>query len=247
MTLRDDLKAALLEVGKLTRAATGGKGIEDVVGQIISQHTGLPIIASGEFKRNYLEYYEIMGGQSGLYMPVYDFSAFKEKEIKSQVKRKDGFIAVQPRGSQSTPDLLVVSGYRGIPFEMKSSANGMISWNSGLPRKGFVYIYNKYAGNKNNPSGTTFFMGESRMGETMYASFASERADLQAKADTNAKLRAAVQEGSEEGTVADDALGSDIKTYVRPMYTDTIRYLSDAGRARREAAVFAFLEKVGAP
>ena len=80
-TVKEQVLVAFKEIMDLSQLSSGGGGVEDVVARILSKHTKLSIISGEEFKRNFNEYYSIMGDQKGLYERVYDFSEFRDKEL----------------------------------------------------------------------------------------------------------------------------------------------------------------------
>lgn len=86
---------------------------------------------------------------------IFEFESMFDKAI----------LVDKPNGSQQWPDALLIYRFRGIAFEIKSSKNQKIAWNSGggdrIPAKG-IYIFNSRAPRAAdvNTSETTFFLGE---------------------------------------------------------------------------------------
>lgn len=229
---KQQVTAALQEIKQLAQLSSGGKGTETVIASIFAKHTKLPIIDTDQFKRDYTEYYTLMGKENQKFEPIFDFSQYRQKPLKSGLKRKDGFIAFQPRGTQSAPDILLVTDYVGLPIEVKAShKNGNILWNSNLPKKGFIYIYNQWASTPKKPAGTTFFMGQDDITQTIYDILRTTRAKLQAIANkSNAAIASAQGQGSQ------------FDMYVRPMHNAKQNYLLDVNTQEREQSVLEYIQ-----
>jgi len=86
---------------------------------------------------------------------TYNFNFTHLPKIVDNGKPLNLLIIDKPNGSQKWPDLLIVYDGIGLPLEVKSAKEDKITWNSGIPRSGGVYIFNCYGRSK-----TTCFLGE---------------------------------------------------------------------------------------
>jgi hypothetical protein len=131
----------------------------------------------------------------------------------------------KPNGKQNWPDLLLAYEHRGLPLECKTVNGQKIVWNSGLPRRGGVYIFN--GTNVAVGAHTTFFLGESMISDEERKILLEGRAanDAQA-AGFNDRLA---------------QLQSDWTLYPRPMFNCGTHLLSSESRASREQDVLHFL------
>jgi len=69
------------------------------------------------------------------------------------------FYIEQPLGTQSTPDFLVFENNQIFYVELKSSSDDKITWNSGYPHPGYIYLFSS---GKHNSQ--TVFLGEDAWG-----------------------------------------------------------------------------------
>lgn len=82
----------------------------------------------------------------------YSIKEYKDKNYKKGGKRivsgkinrelPDGHF-YEPLGSQSAPDICIIENGFCYPLEFKSTTSGNITWNSGLPDKNYIYIFNR--------------------------------------------------------------------------------------------------------
>ena len=133
----------------------------------------------------------------------------------------------QPNNTQQFPDLVIVIGNNCLNIEIKSSKHDQIVWNSGLPRKDAVYIYNGVGISKDNTVGTTFFLGQHTISET-------ERVILLRARELNHRI------SKEYNT---QLVNSCWSIYARPMFNYTGQFLSHPDRRKREQDVEDFLLK----
>ena len=80
------------------------------------------------------------------------------KAIKKWVAQgnfPDWHYIYQPHGKQAAPDFMIFYKGKKIELECKSSEEGKISWNSGFPTPGRMYLYSSL---KHQQS--TYFMGD---------------------------------------------------------------------------------------
>lgn len=91
----------------------------------------------------------------------FDFSDLPK--ICDNGKIVDLILVDKPNGSQKWPDMLIIYNNIGLPIEIKSSKNDVILWNSGLPKKDTLYIFNCYGKNK-----TTVFLGQHAITDEVY-------------------------------------------------------------------------------
>jgi len=131
----------------------------------------------------------------------------------------------QPNNTQQWPDILIVYRKRGISIEIKSSKHDQIVWNSGLPRKNGIYIYNGLSGSENGVS-TTYFLGQHVLDD-------KEQTALH-------KSRTACHEVSK--AYNDLLVDSKWSLYARPMFNYTGRFLSSTTRKNREKSVLDFVQ-----
>ncbi len=84
---------------------------------------------------------------------------FKELELVSKTPR----IISQPFGIQQSPDLLLIKDGKCLPIELKftEKKSSTPTWNSGLPRLKFLYIYGSF-----ELRDVVFFKGEDLLTET---------------------------------------------------------------------------------
>lgn len=72
-----------------------------------------------------------------------------------------------PLGKQNWPEFALYHNGKVLPIEVKSSADGKIVWNGGLPRKGCLYVY-FYTKNRAEGRRTTIFFGEDIISDEVY-------------------------------------------------------------------------------
>lgn len=132
----------------------------------------------------------------------------------------------QPNDTQQWPDILIIYRKRGINIEVKSSRQDHIVWNSGLPRKNSIYIYNGGLKQGNNASPkTTFFLGQHIINDM-------EQEILYKASDENHKI-------SKEYN--DKLMESGWSLYARPMFNYVGKFLSHENRVKREKEVKEFI------
>lgn len=122
----------------------------------------------------------------------------------------------KPNGSQNWPDLVIAFQRRAMPIECKSSKNGKITWNSGLPQERGVYVFNsdpqKGRGKiESLARHTTFFLGADCIRN-------SDLDKLKEGEELNHKLAKQVNDYLR-------ATGSGWTLYARPMFNDSAYYL----------------------
>ncbi len=133
----------------------------------------------------------------------------------------------QPNNTQQWPDILIVYKRRGLGIEVKSSKHDQIVWNSGLPRKNSIYIYNGEVTAHNNVPNTTYFLGQ-------HIITLKELELLHKAGEANHKV----------SKIYNDMLStSKWSLYARPMFSYSGRFLVTDDRKRREADVIAFLKE----
>ena len=145
-------------------------------------------------------------------------------------------VVSQPNGSQQWPDAIVIHMRRAMAIEFKSADQDRILWNSGLPRKGGVYVFNGSPGLRAaaaagkdgaSLSSTTFFLGEHVLDD-----------------ETRDWLRVAAlanQEDAEKVNAMLAKVGSPWNLYARPMFNNRRPTLSDPERAARETGTLEFV------
>lgn len=131
----------------------------------------------------------------------------------------------QPNNTQMWPDILIVYKRRGLGIEVKSSKYDQIVWNSGLPRRNGIYIYNGGLFSENETANTTYFLGQHILRPI-------EQKHLQEAREANHKI----------SRVYNDLLStSKWSLYARPMFNYTGRFLADEHRVQRETNVLDFI------
>ena len=72
-----------------------------------------------------------------------------------------------PLGKQNWPEFALYHNGKVLPIEVKSSADGKIVWNGGLPRQGCLYVY-FYTKNKAEGKRASIFFGEDIISPEVY-------------------------------------------------------------------------------
>lgn len=131
----------------------------------------------------------------------------------------------QPNNTQQWPDLLVVYKKHGLGIEVKSSKHDQIVWNSGLPRRNGIYIYNGGLTLADGTPNTTYFLGQHVL------------------SPVEQKCLHEAREASHKISHAYNNLLKNSKwsLYARPMFNYTGRFLASEQRVQREADVIDFI------
>lgn len=127
-------------------------------------------------------------------------------------------IMSQPNGSQQYPDILVIRRGIGIPLEIKSGKDDKVVWNSGLPRNGGIYLFNRYRG----PGDTSFFLGDHVLDDE----------EDEVLREARRLMEEAVRKANE--TLASQGRKGRWSTYPRPMYNFSEKVLAHPQRDERE-------------
>ena len=179
------MKQVLDDLGNMSYYPNGKKEHEKAVREILLSHGMVE-----KFKGKYGK------GRSALTKPFLE----KKKYPKGQ------YFIWQPHGSQSYPDFYLFCGGVKIPLECKSSkGKGGITWNSGYPREGGIYIFADGKQDKNY-----LFMGEDHWNPKQKKKWFAARGTLKAR----------VQELKEEFDKEFD--NTDFYLYFREMWLDRI-------------------------
>lgn len=83
-----------------------------------------------------------------------------------------------PLGTNNWPEFALYHNGRVLPIEVKSSKNGKIVWNGGLPREGCLYIY-FFTKNKAEGRRSTIFFGEDVIDGDVYKKLRDNHAKVQ--------------------------------------------------------------------
>lgn len=111
----------------------------------------------------------------------------------------------QPCGANNSPDFIVNSNNKLYFIECKSAEGCKPVYNSGLPKKGYIYIFCSEKANE-----TTVYMGEDIVSD-------AQRALIQQYKEKQASLTRQLNEGLREL----DSLQRGIDFYLRPMYNQS--------------------------
>ena len=136
----------------------------------------------------------------------------------------------QPCGENNSPDFIVKSNDRLFFIEAKSSKSPTPTYNGGLPKEQYIYVFSSSQTNE-----TTVFLGSDVVNET-------KRGLLN---DLTDELWAVVRKYQDMPEWADDARGFDF--YMRAMYTQSggaikKNYFTHEDRAKAEGRVLAYCE-----
>lgn len=187
----------------------GGDHFDLHVKDVLSHFTGYYVIGPGEFSSRYPKHKKRVREISASYGDVWDFTDIMGDEDK-------GLIISQPNGTQGFPDLLLIINGWGMPVEVKSSKTGIILWNSALPRKGAIYVYNQHTVN----NGVTAFLGDDVMDDDDREQMIELRAAMKLIADKyNGKMN------------------NGWSMYPRAMHNCSDNMISSLNRDNREKAV----------
>lgn len=130
----------------------------------------------------------------------------KKKGKNEFIENNVAVVVNQPNGSQRPPDLLICKGSTELYVEAKSSQEGKIMWNGGLPNKDFIYVITK----------------------TLKPAFTySTGFDIEnpAQVVNLKKIHRELNEYLE--TIVDPENDAHITYYIRAMHTDNHNYFSD--------------------
>jgi len=130
-------------IGKLE--SMHGDSIDKTIMMIISKNISSQLISTTDWKTNYKNMGTFCEG-TGDYYTKFDFDP--------------PCMINKPRGSQNTPDFMILYKNRGICFESKSTKAQHIVWNSGIPKPNIIYIFNGNPPKNAQYTSTTFFMGK---------------------------------------------------------------------------------------
>lgn len=83
-----------------------------------------------------------------------------------------------PLGKQNWPEFVLYHNGKVLPIEVKSSADGKIVWNGGLPRPGCLYVY-FYTRNQAEGRRSTVFFGEDIITQEVYNKLRENHAKVQ--------------------------------------------------------------------
>lgn len=221
MDINNKIALALEEILERTSTSSNEK-FENVCLELLEEHTGFTIVDNKAFKEYYIEYKEESGRihrelSDGA---LYDFS---EVELTSGLNKSDNIIVLQPNGSQSSPDILLIHNKIGIPIEIKSAKQAKIMWNSGYPRKNYIYIFNSYKLYKE----TTMFLGQDIISDV-------ERNILIRQDIENKKLNKEFNDNMEQ-------LESKWSIYPRAMF-EYKGDLFDSNKKKREEGVISYIK-----
>jgi hypothetical protein len=141
----------------------------------------------------------------------------------SNIKFNTPKLINKPRGSQNTPDFMILYKHKGIAFESKSTKSQHIVWNSGIPKKNIIYIFN---GHSTQSVATTYFMGKDIICDNEKKILLNSRKKMElAVSPCNVSLK---------------KLGL-WNVYPRPMYGCSEKILTTPSREYREQSVILFL------
>ena len=108
------------------------KDFEYYVIDQLCKNLGFDYIEDSIWNKNYKEYKKVSLSGSD------DFSNCKTTH------KNDDIIICNPNGSQRSPDIMIIHNKHALRLECKTSKTGSSVWNSGLPKKNHVYIFNAY-------------------------------------------------------------------------------------------------------
>lgn len=108
------------------------KDFEYYVIDQLSKNLGFEYIDDSVWNKKYKEFKKESLSGSDDFSNCY--SAYKDDDI----------IVCNPNGSQRSPDIMIIHNKHALRLECKTSKNGSSVWNSGLPKKDHVYIFNAY-------------------------------------------------------------------------------------------------------
>ena len=146
----------------------------------------------------------------------------KEMKYKSLPKHKKSFIS-QPCGSQSFPDFLVIDANGDAHcVELKSSKDDKITWNSGMPKTGAIYIFSS---GKHNAQ--TFVLGE----------------DLWTEQEMEDQI--AIRSLVDQITKISKKPNTSVSYYGRHMHNDGKKVYGHKDRTTRESNVYRMIGKKG--
>ncbi len=141
----------------------------------------------------------------------------------------DAFVLIdKPNGAQCWPDTLLLEGQVGVCLEYKSSKEGKVVWNSGLPRPSGIYLIHAYGKSNKLTHRTSFFLGEDAISDIETRLMIDGRKNLEV---ANKTLLGELEK-----------LKSKWSLYVRPMHNWNVNPVTDSSRVQRENRVFEFLK-----
>jgi hypothetical protein len=183
---------------------TKGRTVETEVADLIARHIGGTIVSKG-------------GNET-------------PSKFNARIGRlAKPYIILQPNGSQSVPDLRVVTDTRSVDIECKRSKNGKAMWNSGYPKADTVYVYN---GNDpaNTAEHTTYVLGADLI-----------TPDEETALGSMLDAFRGVKEKYNKGLLKDSKFRLE---HIRPMYKETgqNRWLIHPEKRSREAVVLSHLD-----
>jgi len=189
---------------------TQGSAFDLVVRNTIERETNIPCITS-----------ESWTSQED-YAPFRQ--AVRKRLDRAPVATKAPIVVAQPNGSQQWPDLAIIYGHNIAYIEFKTNKNDKIVWNSGLPRRDGLYLFN--SGLKARKQ-TTAFLGHHVLPD-------SDRALLEQAAKAAAAAAASFNDRLKNA-------GSSWNHYARAMFNCSAYYLRHPDVQCRENEAIAFL------
>jgi len=197
------------------RASETGDQADTRLRGLIETHAGMTCLASSTWKKKNTKTWKspYSEARKKVAKGIFKFDA----EISSAP-----IVVDKPNGKQNWPDCLIVYKKTGLPVEFKRSETGTVVWNSGLPQKGGIYVFN---GKDGIMEGTTLFLGTQVIADDI-------RLLLETMRDINdgaAKLL--------NNLIADPTWN----LYARPMFNGKSKPLSNPTRSIIEDEVMAFL------
>ena len=120
--------------------------------KVIKNILNSPSVNGGKKHEKFIESELIIGGFKPTKLPKKELREYMDNLNKKQSNHKNVFVS-QPFGSQGYPDFIVFEEDGTIrAVEAKSSKGDKITWNSGYPREGGIYILSSGRYNKQTVS-----------------------------------------------------------------------------------------------
>ena len=127
-----DTNKKILKTLKELNSENKSKDFEYYVIDQLSKNLGFEYIEDSLWNKHYKEFKKESLSGSDDFSKCY--SGYKDDDI----------IICNPNGSQRSPDIMIIHNKHALRLECKTSKNGCSVWNSGLPKKDHVYIFNAY-------------------------------------------------------------------------------------------------------
>ena len=213
-SLNENLISSLLEITSTCKIEKlHGDSIDNSFLSKIKRYTGAREIQREDWKTNYKPFFRWDNNDGS---------------CSISINQNKPIIINKPLGSQKTPDFILIYGKSGIGFESKSSTHQKITWNSGLPKKYIIYIFNGAPPIFSNYPSTTIFMGFDIITDDEIRILESCRTSMElCVIPFNNKLK---------------NISSNFSMYPRPMHDSNEQIITNKNRESREKHVIEYIK-----